>query len=89
MDNIIISFLRKERNADKVSNTNGKTLFFGDTCIASWKQHSVILNNTEYEDAEINDFIDKVESFLRKSYLIYHHCSKYVPLNSKTLIPYV
>lgn len=88
MDKTIISFLRKEPMATKVSNTDGYKLFFKDTCVGQWKETRVLLNNTGYGEKEIDSFITRLQKWARKSEIIYTLCTNAVPLNSKDLRKY-
>lgn len=89
MDKTIIAFLRKEAMATKTSNTDGYKLFYQDTCMAQWKDHRVLVNNTEYDDKEMDTFVGALHKWVKKSDIIFQFCSKAVKKDSKSLTPYV
>lgn len=88
MDKTIIAFLRKEPMATKTSNTDGYKLFFQDTCMGQWKEHHVLINNTKYDDRNMNNFILLLQKWIKKSDIIYRICSKAVPVDTKELKSY-
>lgn len=88
MDKVIIAFLRKEPMTIKNANTDGYKLFCFDTCVGQWKEHSVLLNNTEYDQKEIDDFITELIKWAHRSDIIYRLCSKPVPETAKELKSY-
>lgn len=88
MDKTIVAFLRKEPMATKTSNTDGYKLFFQDTCMGQWKDNRVLINNTEYENKDMDNFVLKLQRWAKKSDLIYQLCSKAVPENAKELKSY-
>ena len=88
MDKTIIAFLRKEPMATKTSNTDGRKLFFQDTCIGQWKEHRVLINNSQYEDKDMNNFVVLLQKWAKKSDIIYQLCSKAVPVDAKELKSY-
>lgn len=88
MDKTIIAFLRKEPMATKTSNTDGRKLFFQDTCIGQWKEHRILINNSQYEDKDMNNFVVLLQKWAKKSDIIYQLCSKAVPVDAKELRSY-
>ena len=88
MDKTIIAFLRKEPMATKTSNTDGRKLFFQDTCVGQWKEHRVLINNSQYEDKDMNNFVILLQKWAKKSDIIYQLCSKAVPVDTKELKSY-
>lgn len=85
VEKTIISFLRKEPMATKVSNTDGYKLFFYDTVMAQWKDHRVLVNNTSYDDKDMNKFISALLKWVKNSDIIYQLCTKPVHVNAKNL----
>lgn len=88
MDKTIIAFLRKEPMATKTSNTDGYKLFFQDTCMGQWKEHRVLINNSQYEDKDMNNFVVLLQKWAKKSDIIYQLCTEYVPVDAKELRSY-
>lgn len=88
MDKTIIAFLRKEPMATKTSNTDGYKLFFQDTCMGQWKEHRVLINNTQYDNKDMDRFVLLLQKWARKSDIIFKLCSKAVPVDSKELKSY-
>lgn len=88
MDKTIIAFFRKEAMATKTSNTDGYKLFYQDTCMAQWKEHRVLVNNTEYDDKDMDNFVLAVQRWAKKSDIIYQLCSQVVPVDAKELKSY-
>jgi len=88
MDKTIVAFLRKEAMATKTTNTDGYKLFYQDTCMGQWKDHHVLVNNTEYPNKDMDNFELLVQKWVKKSDIIYTLCSKVVPINAKELKSY-
>lgn len=89
MDKTIIAFLRKEPMATKSSNTDGRKLFYKDTCVGQWEDHHVIVSNTEYKgEKEMNAYIGRLQKWTINSDIIYKLCTKVVPFEAKQLLPY-
>lgn len=84
----ITAFLCKEPMATKNSNTDGRKIFYNDTCMGQWKEHSVLINNTRYGVRDVDTFVTLLQRWAVKSSIIYKLCSKAVPLNSKDLKTY-
>ena len=80
MSKVIDSFLRKESCTGKNGLwTNGVKLFQGDTCVAQWEEHRVLVSYTIYSIKELDDVITNLLKVVDRSWLPYTKCSKAVP----------
>lgn len=87
LDKTIVAFLRKEPMATKIANTDGRKIFFGNTCVGQWSGHHVVINGTTY-NAAIDEFIYVLGKEAKKSDLIYKMTKREVPFNTKELLSY-
>lgn len=88
MDKTIIAFLRKEPMATKTSNTDGRKLFFQNTCMGQWKEHRILINYTQYDDKDMDRFVLALYKWAKRSDIIFQTCSKAVPVDAKELKSY-
>jgi len=88
MEKVVIAFLRKESDMSGGLKSIGNKLICNGILLGQWKEHSFLINDTNYEQKFVKAAQDTLYSWAKRSDIIYRICSKPVPEDARDLKRY-